>query len=106
MNATPIIADDPTLGFHIRQYCPSAEGEELAQRIVLLKARDWAAALRGRTTSWLGDQCACHAHEVAGRYVFRSGESEARLKMAAQLCRALVQAAGAADSLNCEDDFL
>ena len=106
MSAAPIIADDPTLAFHIRQYCPGAEGEELAQRITLLKARDHAAAMRGRTTSWLADQCAWHAHEVAGRFVFCPGESEARLNLAAQLCRALVRAAMAADSLDCEESPL
>lgn len=103
MSAAPIIADDPTLAFHIRQYCPGAEGEELAQRVALLKGRDWAAAMRGRSTSWLADQCACHAHEVAGRFVFRPGESETRLALAAQLCRALVRAAMAADSLDSEE---
>lgn len=106
MSAAPIVVDDPTLAFHIRQYCPGAEGEELAQRITLLKARDHAAAMRGRTYSHLADQCAWHAHETAGRFVFRPGESEARLNMAAQLCRALVKAAAAADSLNSEDDPL
>lgn len=104
--SAPIIADDPALAYHIQQYCPGAEGEELAQRVALLKGRDWAAALRGRTTSHLGDQCACYAHEVAGRFVFRPGETEARLALAAQLCRALVRASMAADSLNAEDDPL
>lgn len=101
--SAPIIADDPALAYHIQQYCPGAEGEELAQRMVLLKARDWSAALRGRSTSWLADQAACHAHEVAGRFVFRPGESEARLALAAQLCRSLVRAAMAADSLDSEE---
>jgi hypothetical protein len=103
MPAPPIIANDPTLAAHIAHYCPDAEGEELAQRVALLKGREWAAALRGRSTNSLADQFACHAHEVAGRFVFRLNESEARLALAAQLCRALVRAAMAADSLDCED---
>jgi hypothetical protein len=99
----PIIASDPTLEYHVRHYVPGCNGEELAHRVTLLKARDWAAALRGRTTSWLADQCACHAHEVAGRFVFRPGESPARLEIASTLCRALVKAAMAADSLDSEE---
>ncbi len=35
------------LAFHIRQFVPSAEGVELDHRAALLKARDYAAALRG-----------------------------------------------------------
>ena len=99
----PIIASDPTLEYHVRHHVPGCNGEELAHRVTLLKARDWAAALRGRTTSWLADQCACHAHEVAGRFVFRPGESPARLEIASTLCRALVKAAMAADSLDSEE---
>ena len=85
---------------HVKQFVPDADGEELELRVTLLKARDWAAALRGRTVSWLATECACHAHEVAGHYVFRLGESVARLSMATDLCRALVRAAMAADSLD------
>jgi hypothetical protein len=99
-------AIDPTLAHHVLQYVPNAAGDELAHRIALLKARDWSAVLRGRSSSWLGTECACHAHEVAGRFVFRPGESVARLDIAAQLCRALVKAAMAADSLDSEDEPL
>ncbi|MEA1619649.1 hypothetical protein SOQ14_12045 [Erythrobacter sp. T5W1-R] len=97
---------DPTLAFHVKQYVPQAEGDELAHRITLLKARDHAAALRGRTDGWLATECACHAHDIAGRFVFRLGESVPRLEMAANLCRYLVRAALTADSLNSEDDPL
>lgn len=102
MNA-PLIASDPTLEFHVRTFLPDAAGEELAHRVTLLKARDWAAALRGRSTSWLATECACHAHDVAGRFVFRPGESLARLETVSALCRALVKAAMAADSLDSEE---
>ena len=102
MNAH-IIASDPTLEYHVRHFLPDAVGEELAHRVTLLKARDWAAALRGRSISWLATECACHAHDVAGRFVFRPGESVARLETASNLCRALVKAAMAADSLDCEE---
>jgi hypothetical protein len=100
--SAPTIADDPALAFHIRQYCPGAEGQELAQRMALLKACDWTSALRGCSTSWLADQAACHAHEIAGRFVFRREESEVRLALAAQLCRSLIRAAMALDSLDSE----
>lgn len=99
----PIIASDPTLEYHVRHYVPGCNGEELAHRVTLLKARDWAAALRGRSNSWLATECACHAHDVAGRFVFRPGESPARLETASNLCRALVKAAMAADSLDSEE---
>jgi hypothetical protein len=102
MNA-PIIASDPALEYHVRHFVPDAAGEELAHRVTLLKARDWAAALRGRSISWLASEFACHAHDVAGRFVFRPGESVARLETASNLCRALVKAAMAADSLDCEE---
>jgi hypothetical protein len=102
MNA-PVIATDPTLEYHVKQYVPEATGDELAHRVTLLKARDWAAALRGTTLSWLATECACHAHDVAGRFVFRPGESPARLEIASNLCRALVKAAMAADSLDSEE---
>jgi hypothetical protein len=102
MNA-PIIAHDPQLEYHVRHFLPDAAGEELAHRVTLLKARDWAAALRGRSISWLATECACHAHDVAGRFVFRPGESVARLETAASLTRALVKAAMAADSLDSEE---
>lgn len=103
MIGAQVIASDPTLEAHVRQFVPDAAGEELELRVTLLKARDWAAALRGRTVSWLATECACHAHEVAGHFVFRLGESLARLELASILCRALVKAAMAADSLDGEE---
>ena len=103
MGGVPILANDDTLQSHVRHYVPDAAGDELMHRVALLKARDWAAALRGRTQSWLATECACHAHDVAGRFVFRPGESPARLEIAANLCRALVKAAMASDALDSED---
>lgn len=100
---SPVIASDPTLEYHIKHYLPDAAGDELAHRVTLLKARDSAAALRGRSQSWLASECACQAHDVAGRFVFRPGESPARLETASNLCRALVKAAMAADSLDSEE---
>lgn len=103
MSAAPIIASDPTLEFHVRQYLPDAAGDELAHRVQLLKARDWAASLRGNATSWIAQDCAARAHETAGAFVFRPGESIARLEIAVTLCRRLVGAAMAADALDSEE---
>ena len=89
------------LAFHVRHYVPDAEGEELEARIALLKARDWAAALRGRTTCLLAFNLACEAHEAAGGYVFAEGETVQRLGFAAKLCRHLVAAAVIAEQLEC-----
>jgi len=96
-------AREKAITCHIREYVPGADGEELTHRIALLMARDFAASYRGRTKSWLADECACQAHDVAGRFVFRIGESASRLDMAVNLCRSLVRAAMCADSLDCEE---
>lgn len=81
------------LSFHVRHYVPDATGEDLEARVALLKARDWAAALRGRTVSRKAYDFACDAHEVAGAFVFAAGETKQRLDFAVKLCRHLVAAA-------------
>lgn len=103
MIGAEVISSDLKLEAQVRQFAPDAEGEELALRVTLLKARDWAAALRGRSTSWLATECAWHAHDVAGRFVFRPNERVARLELVSILCRALVKAAMAAESLDSEE---
>jgi hypothetical protein len=87
------------LAFHLRAYLPEATGEELEARVALLKARDWAAALRGRTACPFAFTLACHAHEAAGEFVFAEGETTQRLDFAAKLCRHLVAAAVLAEHL-------
>lgn len=86
----------------VRAFRPEAEGSELALRVTLLRARDFAAALRAQTQDGMANNLACWAHEVAGQFVFKV-ESEARLEMAVILCRRLVGAAMAADGLDRED---
>ena len=68
---------DPSgdLARHVLTFVPDADGDELTNRIALLKYRDWAAALRGATTSWLASQLSCEAHDLAGRMVFRHRET-------------------------------
>lgn len=91
------------LSFHVRHYVPTAAGSELEHRTVLLQARDWAAALRGRTVSPLALNLAIDAHEVAGSFVFTTGETEQRLAWAAKLARHLVAAAMLAENLDAEE---
>jgi len=84
----------------IRQFVPDIDEAELAQRVALMKARDHAAALRARTQSQLAADCATFAHDLAGRFVFLTGDSGERLHEAVQCCRNLVMAAMRADTLN------
>lgn len=84
----------------IRQFVPDIDEAELAQRVALMKARDHATALRARTRSPLAADCATFAHDLAGRFVFLTGESTQRLEEAVQCARNLVLAAMRADSLN------
>lgn len=86
------------LTFHIRQFVPDAKGEELEHRAALLKARDYAAALRGQAQSALAYSHACDAHEMAGDWVFAFAPKE-RLELAVKYCRHAVMAAFLADHL-------
>ncbi len=88
------------LSFHVRSFVPTAAGDELEHRTTILKARDWAAALRGRTTSLQAFNLACEAHEVAGAFVYATGETTQRLEFAAKLARHLIQAAILAEQLD------
>lgn len=94
---------DMILSNRVRQFVPDVQGTELAQRVALMKARDHAAALRARTSCTLASECANYAHDLAGRFVFRMGESETRLSEAVDCCRNLVLAAMRADALNDPD---
>ena len=87
------------LSFHVRQYVPTAQGEDLEHRTALLKARDWAAVLRGRVDSAFALQLVIQAHDVAGEFVFAKDESPERLAFAVKLCRHLVGAAVIAEQL-------
>lgn len=95
---------EPQLSYHIRHYVPDADGESLENRIALLKARDWAAALRGQAVCYLAQDLSFTAHEIAGHFVFAKGEPPSRLSMATNLCRRLAGAAMAADGLAATDD--
>ena len=87
------------LSFHVRQYVPTAQGEDLESRVTLLKARDWAAAMRSQVDSDFARYLVAEAHETAGAFVFAKDESTERLAFAAKLCRHLVGAAVIAEQL-------
>lgn len=95
MNAPP-----DQLAFHVRHYLPEAEGEALKHRCDLIKARDYAAFLRGRAVTPRAQEHAIEAHEIAGTYVFAEQATEAQLSAAVSYCRALVKAAMAADLID------
>ncbi len=85
-------------------FLPHESGVTLEHRGRLLKARDMAAALRGRTESPLADWLADSCHDLTGRMLFRRDVPAAHLDLAVQLCRKLIGAALAADSLH-SDEF-
>ena len=89
------------LAFHIRHFVPEATGEELEHRTALLKARDYAALLRGQARGQLAYSHACHAHEMAGDFVFAKVPN-VRLELAVKYCRHIVMAAFLADHLESE----
>lgn len=88
------------LAFHVRQFVPAcADGEELEHRTALLKARDFAAAQRGKVFSDAAINLSCAAHETAGEYVYADVPVD-RLKIAVAFCRHLVSAAYLAEHLS------
>lgn len=89
------------LAFHVREFVPAAEGPELEHRIALLKARDYAAALKGQAISDRAYDHACAAHEMAGAFVYAEVPAD-RLKIAVAYCRNLVMAAYLGDHLDSE----
>ena len=92
------------LSFHIRQFVPAcADGDEMEARTALLKARDFAAAQRGKVYSTEAINLSCEAHEAAGAFVYADVPVD-RLKIAVGYCRNLVHAAYLAEHLSREGD--
>lgn len=87
------------LAVHVHEFVPAAEGEELAHRIALLKARDHAAMLRGRLIDEDAFDWACQAHEFAGAWVYADASAD-QLKLAVSVSQCLVQAAFAGEFLS------
>ena len=86
------------LAFHIREFVPECDGEEMEQRVALLKARDYAAMLRARSRCEVARDHAMAAHDAAAEFVF-SDASPDTLNTIRDYCRHLVQAAFLADQL-------
>ena len=86
------------LSFHVHQFCPTSQGEDLELRTRLLKAMDYAAAMRGKYHRPRAYGYSADAHDLAGHYVFRDVPIHV-LKMAVDACRALAQAAQLVDAL-------
>jgi len=86
------------LTFHVHQFRPDSQGEDLELRETLLKAMDYAAAMRGTYDRPRAYGYAADAHDLAGHYVFRSAPIHV-LQMAVEACRALAKAAQLVDAL-------
>lgn len=78
--------------FHVHQFLPDSQGKDLELRAALLKAMDFAAAMRGRYDHPRAYGYAADAHDLAGHYALRSVPIHV-LEMAVDSCRALVKAA-------------
>jgi hypothetical protein len=90
------------LAFHVREFLPECQGEELEQRKSLLVARDYAADLRGKVWSRTALEHAATAHELADYFYKDETASPDRLKIALAYCRNLVHAAFLVDHLEQE----
>lgn len=102
---TPMMTDEQWNAY-VRHHLPEADDEELAHRVAMLKARDWAATLRGSATSQRAVDLAITAHETAGEHVFAPGITVKRLGCAARACRRLIGAALEFEQLDGEVDHV
>ena len=84
--------------FHVHQFRPDSQGKDLELRTNLLKAMDYAVAMRGRYDHPRAYGYAADAHDLAGHYALRSVPIH-MLEMAVDACRALVKAAQLVDAL-------
>lgn len=90
------------MAFQIQEHMGRiVEGEELASRVSLMKARDYGIALMVRTQSLEATDHAIMARDVADRFVFTEC-SVHKLAKAVWYCRRLVQCAMDADDLERE----
>jgi hypothetical protein len=90
---------DASMVWQIREQMErGVEGEELQQRIALLKARHFAIGLITKSKSLAAGDHAIAAREVADAYAFAE-VSTPRLDLAVKYCRHLVQCAFLADHL-------
>lgn len=80
------------LSFHVRQFAPAAEGEELQHREALLIARGYCSDLLAKRIPDRAYDLAAEAREIAERFAFAPVPT-ARLRIARDCARHLVMAA-------------
>lgn len=90
-----------SLAYAVCQHRPGCGGEELVQRIALLRARDYAVEQVGQHVSDLAHDLICWARDVARAYVYTPAATDS-LALAIALCRHLVRAAEMAEQLEQE----
>jgi hypothetical protein len=94
--------NDEGFAFHIHQFMPDCQGEELEQRIALLKARGYSCTLMGSTVSELARGHAIDARNAADHFVYCPASTPVSLNRAVLYCRHLVQCAFLAEHLDPE----
>lgn len=90
------------LAYHVREFVPGSEGEDLEHRIALLKAREYAAKIRCKPVGEIARGHAIDAQQVADLFLHDEHCTLDRLKLAVTYCRNLVQAAVIAEFLDLE----
>lgn len=96
------MATDEGFTFHIHQFMPECDGDELEHRIALLKARDYAGMIRCKPIGEIARSHAVDAQEAANHFFHDAGASVQELKLAVDYCRHLVQAAFIAEQIDPE----
>jgi hypothetical protein len=96
------LPESKSLAFHVHQFMPDCEGDELDQRIALLKARDYAGMIRCKPIGEMARSHAIDAQEAANHFFHDAGASVQELKLAIDYCRHLVQAAFIAEHIDPE----
>ena len=93
---------DRGFAFHVHQFMPDCEGEELELRITLLKAREFAGELRCTTISEFARNHAIDAQSAADHFLYCPSATPSKLGDAVQYCRLCVQCAYLAENLDPE----
>ena len=76
------MATDEGFTFHIHQFMPECDGDELEHRIALLKARDYAGMIRCKPIGEIARSHAVDAQEAANHFFHDAGASVQYLNFA------------------------
>lgn len=90
------------LAFHVQQFIPECDGEELELRKALLTAREYASMIRCKP---IGELARCHAidaQQAADHFFHDKGASVTELRLARDYIRHLVAAAMIAEHIDPE----